>query len=52
MGLMKKYNTEIIKQEFKSNYTIIFAIPRSKSNQLISAIKKYNNLKIEYLKTK
>ena len=51
MRIIKEYNLEIINTDFQINCSLIFAVPKSKSETIISTFQKNYELSIKYLKT-
>jgi len=51
MRLIKEYNLEIVNTDFQIDCNLIFAVPKSKANNVVETFKKNHELKIEYLKT-
>ena len=51
MRLIKEHNLEIINIDFQIDCNLIFAVPKSKDDNVVETFKKNHELKIKYLKT-
>ena len=51
MRLIKEHNLEVINTNFQIDCNLIFAVPKSKADNLVETFKKNHELKIKYLKT-
>jgi uncharacterized YigZ family protein len=51
MRLIKEHNLEVINTDFQIDCNLIFAVPKSKANNVVETFKKNHELKIKYLKT-
>ena len=51
MRLIKEHNLEIINTDFQIDCNLIFAVPKSKADNVVETFKKNHELKIKYLKT-
>ena len=51
MRLVKEYDLEVINTDFQIDCKLIFAVPKSKANDIVDTFKKNHELRTEYLKT-
>ncbi|MDC0201819.1 YigZ family protein [Flavobacteriales bacterium] len=51
MRLIKEYDLEIVNTDFQIDCNLIFAVPKSKANNVVETFKKNHELKIKYLRT-
>ena len=51
MRLVKEYNLEVVNTDFQMECNIIFAVAKSKSEEVVETFKKNYELTIKYLKT-
>ena len=51
MRLIKEYNLEIVNTDFQIDCNLIFAVPKSKADNVVETFKKNHEIKIKYLKT-
>ena len=51
MRLIKEHKLEIINTDFQIDCNLIFAVPKSKADNVVETFKKNHELKIKYLKT-
>ena len=51
MRLIKEHNLEVVNTDFQIDCNLIFAVPKSKADNLLETFKKNHELKIRYLKT-
>jgi len=51
MRLIKEFDLEVINTDFQIDCKLIFAVPKSKANDIANTFKKNHELRIEYLKT-
>ena len=50
MRLIKEFNLEVVNTDFQIDCKLIFAVPKSKENDILNTFKKKHELTIEYLK--
>ena len=50
MRLVKEYDLEVVNTNFQIDCNLIFAVPKSKANNVVEAFKKKHEIKIKYLK--
>ena len=51
MRLIKEFDLEVVNTDFQIDCKLIFAVPKSKENDILNTFKKKHELTIEYLKT-
>ena len=51
MRLVKEYNLEVVNTDFQIECKLIFAVAKSKSEEVVETLKKNHELTIKYLKT-
>jgi len=51
MRLIKEYDLEVVNTDFQIDCKLIFAVPKSKANDIVDTFKKNHELIIKYLKT-
>ena len=51
MRIVKEYDLEIVNTDFQIDCNLIFAVPKSKSETIVSTFQKNHALSIKYLKT-
>ena len=51
MKLVKEYNLEVVNTDFQIDCNLIFAVPKSKADNVVEIFKKNHEIKIKYLKT-
>jgi uncharacterized YigZ family protein len=51
MRLIKEFNLEVVNTDFQIDCKLIFAVPKSKENDILNTFKKKHEVTIEYLKT-
>ena len=51
MRLIKEFDLEVVNTDFQIDCKLIFAVPKSKANDIVNTFKKNHELRIEYLKT-
>ena len=51
MRLIKEFDLEVVNTDFQIDCKLIFAVPKSKANDILNTFKKKHELTIEYLKT-
>ena len=51
MRLVKEYNLEVVNTDFQIECNLIFAVAKSKSEEVVETFKKNHELTIKYLKT-
>ena len=51
MRLIKEFDLEVVNTDFQIDCKLIFAVPKSKANDILNTFKKNHELRIEYLKT-
>ena len=51
MRIVKEHDLEIVNTNFQIDCNLIFAVPKSKADNVIETFKKNHELKIKYLKT-
>jgi uncharacterized YigZ family protein len=51
MRLIKEFDLEVVNTNFQIDCKLIFAVPKSKANDIANTFKKNHELRIEYLKT-
>ena len=51
MRLIKEFDLEVVNTDFQIDCKLIFAVPKSKANDIENTFKKNHELRIEYLKT-
>jgi uncharacterized YigZ family protein len=51
MRLVKEYNLEVVNTDFQIECNLIFAVAKSKSEEVVETLKKNHELTIKYLKT-
>ena len=50
MRLIKEFDLEVVNTDFQIDCKLIFAVPKSKANDIVNTFKKNHELRIEYLK--
>ena len=51
MRLVKSFNLEVVNTDFQIDCNLIFAVPKSKADNVVETFKKNHEIKIKYLKT-
>ena len=51
MRLVKDFNLEVVNTNFQIDCNLIFAVPKSKADNVVETFKKNHEIKIKYLKT-
>ena len=51
MRLIKEYDLEVVNTDFQIECKLIFAVPKSKANDIVDTFKKNHELNIKYIKT-
>ncbi len=50
MRLIKEFDLEVVNTDFQIDCKLIFAVPKSKANDILNTFKKNHELRIEYIK--